>query len=1577
MSARTESQSSHYQVPSAPPVAALEAVYLRGSDLVGTELGEAVVTAHRALATRRSIGQLSVRAYQADDPVGPALQVVADDMPLLVGSVRDAARECGVTVLEVIHPILAVTRDADGALLAVEADRLDETVATDGQLRESWIYVRLSPDTEVEALDAFVDAVTVALERVARVQQDTRVLSARFTAAAEAASREPAGQSPAELLGWLAKGHAKLIGHLGASPTDSLGVLRVPALAALAAAAVEAAAPAAIGDIAIVELADPLGVETAGAPFLLLLRTRDGGVQCFALALTVLGQHANVIDIPLVSAKVTRVFADLGLNRGSFTGQTVLEFIQTYPRLDLLVGDEPTLARTFESLRDLRTNRDLRLFLRTDPLGRFVTALVYLPRDRYNSRARGRLANVLEEQTGLRAERFTARVTESATATIQFTLLPEHPGELPELDGAEEARIADLLATASRTWDEDLAELAAQADGDVALVARYAAGISPNYKEDMSAERGLADIARLDALAPGGVDLDFYEPEGAPEGTLRFAMYLADGSVTLSKILPLLQSLGVEVLDERPYSVRRPDGTDCSVYDFGLGVPPSIRLFARTGNSAEEIAARVAEFRRFAAEGLLAMWQGRNEVDRFNELILSAGLQWRQVALLRAIAMYLRQCGFPYTRGHMAQVLLAQRDATHSLVDLFNATFDPDGADAAAADIASARFAGQLAAVTSLDTDRILRAYLHVLQAMVRTNYFRLEADGTPRQVISFKLEPERIPEAPKPRPRFEIFVYSPRVEGVHLRFGMVARGGLRWSDRREDFRTEILGLVKAQAVKNAVIVPVGAKGGFVLKQPPAPTGDAGVDRDAQRAEGVACYRLFIASLLDVTDNLAPDGTVVPPERVVRRDPDDTYLVVAADKGTATFSDFANDVAAHYRFWLGDAFASGGSEGYDHKAMGITARGAWESVKMHFREMGHDTQSEDFTVVGIGDMSGDVFGNGMVLSEHIRLVAAFDHRHIFIDPDPDPAAGFAERTRMFALPRSSWADYDPALISAGGGVFSREQKSIAITPEMRAALGIDDAVSEMSPPELIRAVLLAPVDLLWNGGIGTYIKASAESDAAVGDRANDAIRVNADQLRVKVIGEGGNLGVTALGRIEFDRSGGRVNTDAMDNSAGVDCSDHEVNIKILVDRQIAAGALDPASRHGLLVSMTDDVAALVLADNVSQNSELSVSRTQAYALSEVHARMLRVLSTKYGVDLELEALPAPKELERRRAGGTGLTSPELCNLMAHVKLVLKGDLLAGDLPDSDLLVGRLPSYFPVALRERAGDAIAAHPLRREIVSTMVANSVVDDGGLTYAFRLEEETGARVEDAVRAFVAATEIFDLNALWADIKALRLPAQIENALLAESRRILDRAARWLLANRPQPLAIGAEVSRYAAGVRALIAKMPGWDIEIDEREREGIAVAVAAGTPRELAYRVYSMLNRFSLLDIVDIADISDRQFDEVGELYFALQRHLHIDDILTAVTALPREGRWGEMARLALRDDVYGALRSLAIDVLDLTEPADTAAEKIAEWEASNTNRLGRVRSLIGEILDQEIENESSLSVATRSLRSLIR
>jgi glutamate dehydrogenase len=983
------------------------------------------------------------------------------------------------------------------------------------------------------------------------------------------------------------------------------------------------------------------------------------------------------------------------------------------------------------------------------------------------------------------------------------------------------------------------------------------------------------------------------------------------------------------------------------------------------------------------ADAVTAIWHGRMEIDRFNELVLRAGLTWHQVVVLRTYAKYLRQAGFPYSQSLIETVINDNAGTARSLVELFQALFDPTPSDEDRrrdAQAAAAAVAADIDALVSLDTDRVLRAFASMIQATLRTNYFVSDPDSARQQnVLSMKLNPGLIDEVPLPRPKFEIFVYSPRVEGVHLRFGHVARGGLRWSDRREDFRTEILGLVKAQAVKNAVIVPVGAKGGFVVKAPPATTGDAAADRDAQRNEGVACYKLFIAGLLDLTDNVdKATGNVVTPPDVIRRDGDDAYLVVAADKGTATFSDIANAVAASYGFWLGDAFASGGSVGYDHKAMGITAKGAWEAVKRHFREMGVNTQTEDFTVVGVGDMSGDVFGNGMLLSKHIRLLAAFDHRHIFIDPNPDAATSWNERKRLFDLPRSSWEDYDKSLISEGGGVYSREQKSITISPQARAALGIEDGVDEMTPPSLMKAILKAPADLLFNGGIGTYVKAETESDADVGDRANDAVRVNGNQVRAKVIGEGGNLGLTQLGRIEFDLAGGRVNTDALDNSAGVDCSDHEVNIKILIDSLVTAGKVKAEDRTALLVSMTDEVGRLVLADNVDQNDLMGTSRANAASMLPVHARMIKDFVKDHGLNRELEALPSEKEIRRRTDAGIGLTSPELATLMAHVKLVLKHELLATDLPDQEVFASRLPWYFPSNLRDQFTSDIRQHQLRREIVTTMLVNDLVDTSGISYAYRISEDVGVGPVDAVRSYVATDAIFRIGEVWRQIRAADIPVAVSDRMTLDVRRLIDRAGRWLLNYRPQPLAVGAEINRFAEKVRVLTPRMSEWlrgdDKAIVEKEASEFS---SQGVSHDLAYMITTGLYQYSLLDVIDIADIVDRDPAEVADTYFALMDRLGTDGLLTAVSRLVRDDRWHSLARLAIRDDIYGSLRALCFDVLAVGEPDETGEEKIAEWETTNSSRVTRAQRTLTEIYDSGELDLATLSVAARQIRSMTR
>ncbi|MFD3747302.1 NAD-glutamate dehydrogenase [Nocardia sp. NPDC058633] len=1594
-------------------LATLEEAYFRHVDAGDVDFPIPGITQifrhHMELAAVRRPGKATVRVHHPDDGtgMGAAVQVVTDDMPLLVESITAALGRMQVSVSEVIHPIFEVTRDENGHLTGAAAHEVDGHGATG--LTESWMHLQLHPSTSRDQLDHLEHTIPEVIDDVRQVIDDTEAMASVQSSLADKLDRSAAaGSTPfpgvevadcAQLLRWLADGNFTLLGYAhyrrgvenghtvsAAVPGASLGVLRpdigtdfqVPIngedrpLLLLTQGLVRATVHRSVYPY-FVGVAD---VDEAGAVL---------GVHLFIGVFTVSAVHENVLDIPVINRRVRTAIEGAGFDKDSFSGQAMLEVIESFPRTELFSADTETMRRTAVAVLGVGLRRQVRLFLRCDGYGRFVACMVYLPRDRYTTAVRLQMQEILVAELGGVDIDYSARVSESELASVYFTvMLPaEATGDAaPDTSEDNRLRLQSLLNAASHTWDDRIGDaVASSAVLDPAVVKQYAEALPEGYKEDFAPARALADIVRLERLTEGGIDQYLYRrPEAAP-GSWRFSLYIAGSGVSLSQVLPVLQSLGVEVVDERPYQLEHEGGTERWIYDFGLQARLELLRNALGGDldaALLEAPGEVDALRTRFTDAFEAVWYDRAEADGLNELVLRAGLPWRSVAILRAYAKYLQQAGFPYSQVNIARVLLAHPEVARDFVDLFAARFDPATVSDEVAVELEARVRAGIDEVVSMDADRILRAMLGLIKATLRTNNYVLDDEGRPRDFLALKVEPREIAELPKPRPQFEIFVYSPRVEGVHLRFGSVARGGLRWSDRLEDFRTEILGLVKAQAVKNAVIVPVGAKGGFVVKRPPAAIGDPAVDRQASIAEGVACYRTFISGLLDVTDNVdMATGAVLPPDRVVRRDGDDTYLVVAADKGTASFSDIANDVAARYGFWLGDAFASGGSAGYDHKAMGITAKGAWEAVKRHFREMGIDTQSQEFTVVGVGDMSGDVFGNGMLLSPHIRLVAAFDHRHIFLDPNPDAASSFAERERLFALPRSSWADYDRSLISEGGGVFERTVKSVPISPQARTALGLPDSVQTLSPPELVRAILLAPVQLLWNGGIGTYVKASTESNAEVGDKSNDAVRVDGSQLRVKVIGEGGNLGATALGRIEFCRNGGKMNTDALDNSAGVDCSDHEVNIKVLLDGVVSAGGLAPADRNPLLASMTDEVARMVLKDNVDQNVLIGIARTDAPQMLNVHGRVIADLERRRGLDRELEALPSTAELARRSEAGAGLASPELANLLAHVKLGLKADLLDTDMPDSAFFASKLPLYFPTPLRDQFGAAIKKHRLRREIVTTMIVNEVVDYGGITYAHRLNEEVGATTTDTVRAFAAATEIFGLHGVWSRIRSADAPALVCDLLELESKRTLDRASRWLLSNRPQPIAVGAEINRYHRRVQELAPQVPGWLRGHHVTSlTQGAAELIARGAPTDLATEVFGLLGLFPLLDIVDIADITDRDGAEVGGLYYALNEHLKIDWLLEAVSHLERGDRWHALARLALRDDMYASLRSLTLDVLSGGDPEETADEKIAYWESKNQSRLGRARAALSELFESGTHDLATLSVAARQVRSMV-
>lgn len=1544
----------------------------------------ALEAAHARLARHRLPGESRVAVYPADDGCGfgPALQVVTEHGGMLMDSVAVLLHRLGVAYVGIMTPVFAVQRDAAGELRAVEPRTADHA---DGA--EAWIHVQLSPTVNRHTLaetarllpDVMADVRQVAIDSPA-MRNALIELAADVEADADGHYTAPDREDVAALLHWLADGHFVLLGyqrgvvrdeHVLVEDAARLGVLALR----------KSLRPRLIGDnlLTLAQATVPSYMRFSSHTYVVVIREDTGDsivAHRFVGLFTAGAMNADVFEIPVISHTVRHALA-LAEKEPGHPGQLLLDIIQTVPRSELFAITPEQLLNMAMAVSDLGSRRGTLLFLRGDRTGRFVSCLVYLPRDRYTTPVRLNMEDILLREFGGVGLEYSARVSEAPWALLHFMVrMSDDPkARAADTGEANRVRIQGLLAEATRTWGDRLLETAAQDSIDAEVAEHYAVAFDEIYKQAVAPAEAVGDITIIEGLVDDSVKLVFSD-YGEADGS-QLAWFLGGHGASLSQLLPMLQCMGVAVLEERPFTVTRADGLQVWIYKFKVSADPSIEVPA-------EGSARSDAQQRFA-EGVTAIWEGRAEPDRFNELVLRAGLTWQQVVVLRGYAKYLRQARFPYSEHHIASVLNQYPDIARALVALFEALFDPSrthrsrDAQAAAADVAAG-----IDAVVSLDTDRVLRAFASLIQATLRTNYFVNRADSArASNVLALKLDAGLIDELPLPRPKFEIFVYSPRVEGVHLRFGFVSRGGLRWSDRREDYRTEILGLVKAQEVKNAVIVPTGAKGGFVVKRPPVPTGNPVADRDAARAEGVACYTLFISGLLDVTDNVDhATGAISAPPQVVRRDGDDAYLVVAADKGTASFSDIANGVAASYGYWLGDAFASGGSVGYDHKEMGITAKGAWESVKRHFREMGVDTQSQDFTVVGVGDMSGDVFGNGMLRSEHIRLVAAFDHRHIFLDPDPDPARSFAERQRMFDLPRSSWDDYDTSLISAGGGVYPRDLKSVPVSPQVAIALGLDEDVTELTPPALIRAILRAPVDLLFNGGIGTYVKAESESDADVGDRANDQVRVNGNQVRAKVIGEGGNLGVTPLGRVEFDLAGGRINTDALDNSAGVDCSDHEVNIKILIDALVTVGKVDTADRPRLLASMTDEVSALVLADNTAQNDLMGTSRANAASLLPVHAEQIRHLVADRGLNRELEALPSEKEIARRAEAGLGLASPELATLMAHVKLTLKAAVLATDLPDQDVFASRLPHYFPRVLQQRFSAEIRTHQLRREIVATMLINDVVDTAGITYAYRITEDAGVGPVDAVRAYVATDAIFGVGDLWRRIRAAGehdgLPVAVTDRMTLDLRRLIDRAGRWLLNYRPQPLAVGAEINRFAEQVARLTPRMSDWlrgdDADIVAKH---IREFELQGVPHDLAADVAIGLYRYSLLDIIDVADITERGADEVADTYFALMDRLGTDGLLTAVAQLPRDDRWHALARLAIRDDIYNSVRSLCVDVLAVGEPDEDGMQKISEWESTNASRVLRAQRTLTQIYESDQRDLATLSVAARQIRSMTR
>ncbi len=1564
----------------------------------------------RELAAERPVGRANVRVFTPTvDEHGwstghTVVEVVTDDMPFLVDSVTAELSKGGHAIHLVVHPQVVVRRDAEGHLVELvdlPAEERD-TLPYDCVL-ESWMHLEIDRETDRGALDQIANGQRRVLEDVREAVEDWPKMRERAERLAEDLDQHPPVGVDADevlearrLLQWLADDNFTFIGYreytlaqvdgedvLHADQGTGLGVLRYDQKVSGSFGRLPAEVRTRAREPHLLILTEANSRSTVHRPAYLdyvgVKRFDDQGrvvgERRFLGLFTSAAYTESVTRVPVVDRKVRQVLQRSGFTPESHSGKDLLEILETYPRDELFQADVDTLFQTATSVLHLQERRRTRLFLRKDDYGRYMSCLVYLPRDRYTTQVRLRMEQILREAFAGVSVDYTTRVSESVLARLHFVVRVADGQPIPEVDADElEAR----LVAAARTWDEDLGEVIRDELGEedgAHLAALYARAFPEAYKEDFAPRVAVSDVKHLDALRAGHeLQMNLYHEPGHAADEYRFKLYRT-APLSLTAVLPVFSHLGVEVVDERPYELGVADGSTVYVYDFGL-------RYSMTQWSAE----RYSQGRDLFQDAFAAVWRGQAESDGFNALVLAGGLTWREIVVLRAYSKYLRQAGLTFSQEYVESCLVANVGVAAALVRLFEELFDPDRYDGQAQAPERVRAAealvGEITAalddVASLDQDRILRALLGVLQATLRTSFFQRDEHGQPHDYVAFKLDPKAVPDLPQPRPAYEVWVYSPWVEGVHLRFGAVARGGLRWSDRREDFRTEVLGLVKAQMVKNAVIVPTGAKGGFVAKMLPDPG-----DREAFLAEGVRCYTTFISALLDITDNIVGTGdsaTVVPPARVVRRDGDDTYLVVAADKGTASFSDIANGVAQTYGFWLGDAFASGGSAGYDHKGMGITARGAWESVKRHFREMGVDTQTQDFTAVGVGDMSGDVFGNGMLLSLHTRLVAAFDHRHVFIDPDPDAASSYDERRRLFDLPRSSWGDYDTSLISAGGGVWPRTAKSIPLSEQAARALGLGDSAMKLSPAEVMRAILRAPVDLLWNGGIGTYVKSSTESHQDVGDRANDAIRVDGRDLRVKVVGEGGNLGCTQLGRIEAALCGVRINTDAIDNSAGVDTSDHEVNIKILLGSVVADGDLTLKQRNELLAQMTDEVADLVLRDNYEQNVLLGNARQQAHSMLPVHARLIHALEKRGDLDRELEYLPSDAVIRRRHDENLGLTSPEFSVLVAYSKMTLAEDLLATDLPDDPWFRETLRDYFPDEIVARFDDRLASHPLSREIITTSLVNNLVNRGGITFAFRVAEETSAQPAQIARAYVVAREVFGLRQFVARVEELdnQVPTAAQTALYLEFRRLLDRSVRWWLQSRPPIVDIAAEIERYRPLVEQLRPQVPGLlhgaeHVRLLRRQAE----LVSLGAPDDLAADTAVLLDVFSLLDIVEIAHDTKTPADQVAPLYFAVSEHFQVDMMLGLITRLPRDDRWDALARASLRSDLYAALESLTVSVLTSTDADAEPSARIEAWERSHREALVRVRETVGEVSHLEQSGIAALSVALRGLRGVVR
>ncbi len=1548
----------------------------------------AVVSAWRFMAVRKP-GRAKIRIYAPhleehgwEEPQ-TILEILNDDMPFLVDSVTAELREMGIGILLVVHPVFGVVRDDEGRLAEVlpTADRDRQAHA------ESLMQIHVAPQAP-ERMDEIRDRLERVLVKVGLAVSDWPAMTTRCRELAEDLREGggPEGDEAADFLEWLLEDHFTFVGYReyvwrGRGSETRGAVRRGSGLGILHDRSVHVfdglLTRGKLAPDVIHYISEPQALKVTKAnlrspvhrPVLLdaiAVKQRDEAgnpvsSSLFVGLFTSRAYAAMPMEIPALRWKVMRVLAKADVAPTTHDGRALQHILTAFPRDALFQIDEAALVSTALGILDLQERPRTALFAQVDPFERWVSCLVYTPRDRFDTELRQRMQSILTKAWNGRLAAYTTRIDEVPLARLHVSIRTT-PGEVPRVDPAE---VEKALVDAGRTWEDRLSDVLIAEHGEpegAALLRRYGTAFPAAYRDFFHELEAVADIHYVErAIAGRGLDLNLYRPLEAPSNALRFKVYATGPLRPLSDVLPMLENMGFRIVAEEPFRLRLPDVTD----------PVWIRdLNLESRTSAPIDLPRIRD--RFH-EAFQLVWKGELESDGFNRLVVAAGLSARQVTVLRAYCRYLQQARMPFSQAYVEQTLESQPEIAHKLVELFETRFDPaaqEGADARADGII-AEIRALLDAVSNLDMDRIIRRYMVVIGATLRTNYYQRDADGCPKPYLSLKLDSSGIRSLPLPRPFREIFVHSARMEGVHLRGGKVARGGIRWSDRPEDFRTEVLGLMKAQMVKNTVIVPVGSKGGFIVKRlPPATAG-----REAVQKAVVAGYKTLIRGLLDLTDNL-DGGVVKPPERVVRRDEDDPYLVVAADKGTATFSDIANGVAGEYGFWLGDAFASGGSAGYDHKKMAITARGTWECVKRHFREIGKDIQTEPFTVVGVGDMAGDVFGNGMLLSEKIRLVAAFNHQHVFLDPDPDLAASFTERKRLFDLPRSTWDDYDRSLLSEGGGIYSRDLKAIRVSPRVREILHLEG--EELTPNELIHAMLQAPVELLWFGGIGTYVKASTERNGEVGDRANDALRIDGFELRAQVVGEGANLGLTQQGRIEAAIGGVRLNTDALDNSAGVDCSDHEVNIKVLLGEAERAGDLTRKRRDHILVEMTDEVGRLVLRDNYLQSQAITVAQQKGLSRLDRLGRFMRALEKEGRLDREIEYLPDDATLVRRMKDRVGLTRPELAVLLAYAKIAVYDELLPSDLPEEEWTGAELRRYFPEPLRETFAERIAEHRLHREILATMVTNAMLNRVGITFVHEMKERTGLPADEVARAFLAARDVLQLPPLYASIEELdnRVPAALQAEMLAEASGAVEQVVAWMLRELPRPIDVVGTVERFGSGVAELTG---GLDTLLPRShhiacERQAAAY-VSRGAPAPLAMRVAQLEALVPACQIVRIADEAGVASLRAAEVYYAVGEAFGFDWLHGIAAELPVDSAWDKLAVTSVVDDLYGHQATIAAHALAVAPAGASAMEAMASWSESLAPLVDRTKRLFAELASVPRPDLAMLTVAVQQLKAL--